>query len=79
MRMLKFMQDALVPLYSYRTHRKAKPTGIAFFDSSKLQICHNLRILKHQKVPCREEKKRGTGSTASNYTLLSMIKVALFQ
>ncbi|PCS22217.1 Mobile element protein [Candidatus Enterovibrio escicola] len=46
--MLKLMQGALVPLYSDLTHWEAKPIGIAFVDSSKLQVCHNLRILRHQ-------------------------------
>ena len=41
-RMLKLMQTILVPLCSYLTHRQAKPTGIAFVDSTKLQVCHNL-------------------------------------
>ncbi|PCS24245.1 Mobile element protein [Candidatus Enterovibrio escicola] len=28
--------------------RQARLSGIAFVDSSKLQVCHNLRILRHQ-------------------------------
>ncbi len=47
-RMLKLMQGVLAPLCSYLTHRQVRPTGIAFVDSSKLQVCHNLRILRHQ-------------------------------
>ncbi|PCS23125.1 Mobile element protein [Candidatus Enterovibrio escicola] len=47
-RMLKLMQCVLVLLCSYLTHREARPTGIAFVDSSKLQVCHNLLILRHQ-------------------------------
>ncbi|PCS22231.1 Mobile element protein [Candidatus Enterovibrio escicola] len=47
-KMRKLMQDVLVLLYSYLTDRQARPTGIAFVDSSKLQVCHNLRILRHQ-------------------------------
>ncbi|PCS22198.1 Mobile element protein [Candidatus Enterovibrio escicola] len=45
--MLKLMQGVLVPLCSYLTHLTVSPTGIAFVDSSKLQVCHN-RILRHQ-------------------------------
>ncbi|WP_369073729.1 hypothetical protein [Candidatus Enterovibrio escicola] len=46
-RMLKLMQGVLVSLCSYLTNRQARSTGIAFVDSSKLQVCHNLRILRH--------------------------------
>ncbi|PCS24131.1 Mobile element protein [Candidatus Enterovibrio escicola] len=46
--MLKLMQAVLLPLWFYLTHRQARLTGIAFVDSSKLQVCHNLRILRHQ-------------------------------
>nr|WP_241896499.1 hypothetical protein [Candidatus Enterovibrio escacola] len=35
--------------------------------------------IKFLKVPRSEEKERCGGSTASNYTLLSMTKVALSQ
>ncbi|PCS21889.1 Mobile element protein [Candidatus Enterovibrio escicola] len=34
-------------LCSYLTHRQARPTGIVFVDSSKLQVCYNLRILRN--------------------------------
>ncbi|PCS23819.1 Mobile element protein [Candidatus Enterovibrio escicola] len=58
--MLNLIQGVLVPLCSYLTHRQAKPTEITFVDSSKLQVCHNLRILRHHvfKVPRSEEKER---------------------
>nr|WP_199399241.1 hypothetical protein [Candidatus Enterovibrio escacola] len=45
--MLKYMQGIFILLYYYLTHHQVKPTGIAFVDSSKLQVCHNLRILRH--------------------------------
>ncbi|PCS21940.1 Mobile element protein [Candidatus Enterovibrio escicola] len=61
-------------------HHQAKLTGIAFVDSSKLQVCHNLPILRYQvfKGTAKREKTRG-GSTVLNYTLLSMTKVTLSQ
>ncbi|WP_146679033.1 hypothetical protein [Candidatus Enterovibrio escicola] len=46
-RMLTLMKSALVPLFSYLTHRQAKPTGNTFVDSAKLQIYHNLSIPRH--------------------------------
>ncbi len=58
-RMFKRMQNVLVPLFSYLTLRQARPTGIAFVDSSKLQVCHNLRILRHQFS--KGTSKRGKG------------------
>ncbi len=42
------MQGILAPLCSYLTHREARPTGIVFVNSSKLQVCHNLHIFRHQ-------------------------------
>nr|WP_150138313.1 hypothetical protein [Candidatus Enterovibrio escacola] len=31
----------------YLTHRQERPTWIAFVNLSKLQVCHNLLILRH--------------------------------
>ncbi|PCS21296.1 Mobile element protein [Candidatus Enterovibrio escicola] len=41
------MQCVFVPLCSYCTYRQVRSTGISFVDSSKLQVYHNLRILRH--------------------------------
>uniref|UniRef100_UPI003742856D transposase n=1 Tax=Candidatus Enterovibrio escicola TaxID=1927127 RepID=UPI003742856D len=47
------------------------PSGIAFVDWSKLQVCYNLRILRYQVF--KGSSKRGKGTIgwfyASNYTL----------
>lgn len=59
-RMLKLMQTVLIPLCSYLTHRQAQPTGIAFIDSTKLQVCHNLRIPGHHVF--KNVAKRGKGT-----------------
>ncbi|PCS21463.1 Mobile element protein [Candidatus Enterovibrio escicola] len=80
-RMLRLMQGVLVLFCSYLTHRQARPTGIAFVYSSKLQVCHNLLILKHQVFKGTAKRGKGTrgGSTVLNYTLLSMTKLELSQ
>ncbi len=54
------MQGILVPLCSYFTHRQARLTWIAFVNSSKLQIYHNLRILRHQVFKCTSKRGKGT-------------------
>lgn len=59
-RMLKLLQSVLVPLSSFLTQRKAKPTGIAFVDSTKLQVCHNLRIPRHQVFNGIAERGHGS-------------------
>ncbi|PCS21360.1 Mobile element protein [Candidatus Enterovibrio escicola] len=41
------MRRALVFLCAYLTHNQTKPSGIAFVDSTKLQIYHNLRIPRY--------------------------------
>ena len=47
-RMLKLLQSTLVPLCAYLSHRYGKPTGIAFIDATKLQVCHNIRIPRNK-------------------------------
>ncbi|PCS21389.1 Mobile element protein [Candidatus Enterovibrio escicola] len=59
-RMLKLMQCVLVSICSYLTHHQVSPTGIAFVDSSKLQVGHNLRILRHQVFKCTSKRGKGT-------------------
>lgn len=59
-RMLKLMQTVLVPLCSYLTHRKAKPTGIAFIDSTTLKVCHNIRIPRHKVFADIAERGKST-------------------
>nr|WP_190320030.1 transposase [Candidatus Enterovibrio escacola] len=58
--MLKLMQGVLVPLCYHLTHRQTKPIGIDFVDLSKLQVCHNLRILKHQVLKGTTKRGKGT-------------------
>lgn len=59
-RMLKLMQSILVPLCSYMNHRKAKPTGIAFVDATKIQVCHQLRIPRHKVFSNSAARGKGT-------------------
>lgn len=59
-RMLKLMQSTLIPLSSFLTQRKAKSTGITFIDSTKLQVCHNLRIPRHQVFEGIAERGHGS-------------------
>ncbi len=40
--------SVLVPLYRYLTQLKGKPTGIAFIDSTRLSVCHNISIPRHK-------------------------------
>ncbi len=48
MRMLKVMQSTLVSLCSYLIHHQAKLTSIGFINSTKLQVCYNLRIPRYR-------------------------------
>ncbi|PSW39727.1 IS982 family transposase, partial [Photobacterium phosphoreum] len=61
-RMLKLMQTVLVPLSSYFTHRRAQPTVIAFINSIKLIVCHNLRIPRHKVFDSIAERDCGSKS-----------------
>ncbi|PCS21790.1 Mobile element protein [Candidatus Enterovibrio escicola] len=60
MKMLRLMQGVLVSLFYYHTHRQARPIGIAFVDSSKLQVCYNLRIFRHQVFKGTAKRGKGT-------------------
>ncbi|SFU59769.1 IS982 family transposase [Xenorhabdus koppenhoeferi] len=47
-RFVSVAPSVLVPLCSYLTQLKGKPTGIAFIDSTSLRVCHNIRIPQHK-------------------------------
>ncbi|PCS23747.1 Mobile element protein [Candidatus Enterovibrio escicola] len=36
------------------------PSGITFVDSSKLQVCYNLGILRHQVFKCTAKRGKKT-------------------
>ncbi|PCS23312.1 Mobile element protein [Candidatus Enterovibrio escicola] len=65
------MQDILVPLCSYLTHRQSRPTGITFVDSSKIQVYHNLCILRHQLF--KDTVKQGKGTMGWFYGFKSYL------
>ncbi|MBS9437203.1 IS982 family transposase [Photorhabdus noenieputensis] len=47
-RFVSVAPSVLVPLCSYLTQLKGKPTKIAFIDSTSLCVCHNIRIPRHK-------------------------------
>ncbi len=47
---LEVMPTALVPLCSYFVSPKSEPTGIKFVDSTRIKVCHNLRINRHKTL-----------------------------
>lgn len=59
-RFLEVMPKVLVPLCSYFTHLKGKPTGLAFVDSTSLKVCHNLRIPRHKVFEGVASRGKGT-------------------
>ena len=46
-RFLELMPTVLVPLCSYFSSLKGKPTEVAFVDSRSIKACHNIRIPRH--------------------------------
>lgn len=58
-RFLEVMPSVLVPLSSYFTHLKGKPTGIEFIDSTSINVCHNLRIQRHKVFTESAERRKG--------------------
>ncbi|KER03794.1 Transposase DDE [Photorhabdus temperata subsp. temperata Meg1] len=47
-RFISVALSVLMPLCSYLTQLKGKPTGIAFIDPTSLRVCHNIRIPRHK-------------------------------
>ncbi|MDE9558043.1 IS982 family transposase [Xenorhabdus bovienii] len=47
-RMLTLKKRALIPLCAFLSSRKVSTQGIAFIDSTKIAVCHNLRIPRHR-------------------------------
>jgi len=43
-RFVYLMKNLLVPLFAYLLHNKGEITGIAFVDSTSIDVCHNKRI-----------------------------------
>jgi hypothetical protein len=48
-RFVYLMKNLFIPLFAYLLDRKGEITGIAFIDSTSLDVCHNKRI-KRNKV-----------------------------
>lgn len=57
------MKSLFIPLFAYLLHRRGKVTGIAFIDSTSIDVCHNKRI-KRNKVFKGLAKR---GKTASGW------------
>ncbi len=47
-RFVSVAPSVLMPLCSYLTQLKGKPSAIAFIDSTSLRVCHNIRIPRHK-------------------------------
>jgi hypothetical protein len=42
------MKTLFTPLFAYLLYTRGEVTGIAFVDSTKIQICHNKRIPRNK-------------------------------
>ncbi len=59
-RFLEIMPSTIVPLSSYFSVFKGKPSGIEFVDSTSIKVCHNLRIPRHKTMSGIAESGKGT-------------------
>ncbi len=71
-RMLTLKRRALIPLCAFLSTRKAKTAGIAFIDSTKIAVCHNLRIPRHRVFEGMAQRVQD-GFMALSFVWLSMI------
>jgi len=47
-RFVYLMKNIFIPLFAYLLHNRGTITGIAFVDSTKIQVCHNKRIRRNK-------------------------------
>lgn len=47
-RIITLKKKAIIPLCAFLSSRKEKSQGIAFIDSTKIAVCHNLRIPRNK-------------------------------
>ncbi len=47
-RIITLKKRAIIPLCTFLSSRKEKSQGIAFIDSTKIAVCHNLRIPRNK-------------------------------
>jgi transposase len=66
-RFVELMPRAMLALGIYLQSRRGRCTGISFMDSTKLVVCHNLRIRSHRVM--REVARRGKTATGWFYGL----------
>ncbi|EKT64786.1 IS982 family transposase, partial [Providencia burhodogranariea] len=59
-RFLDVMPKVSVPLSSFFTHLKGQPTGIEFIDSTRIKVCHNLRLPRHRVFKNSAAKGKAT-------------------
>lgn len=64
-RMVRLLPSVLVPLCGYLQSLYGKPSGISYIDSTKLAVCHNIRIPRHKVFAA--VAKRGKTSTGWFY------------
>ena len=74
-RFIEIMPRCLQALSSFFHQVKGKDTGISIIDSTKLVVCHNLRIKRHRvfKGLAVVEKVVRVGFMVLNYISLSII------
>jgi hypothetical protein len=64
-RIVYLQKHALIPLCAYLKSRYGKPSRVAFIDSAKIAVCHNMRINRHKIFA--SWAKRGKTSTGWFY------------
>jgi len=66
-RFISLSKKAMIPLFFFLQKRMglAQRTGIQFIDSTKMEVCHNLRIYRHRVF--RSVARRGKTSTGWFY------------
>ena len=61
-RFVEIKQFALMPLAVFIQGLKGQETGVYYVDSTKIDVCHNLRIYRHKVI--KDFAKRGKTSTS---------------
>nr|WP_239002389.1 transposase [Photorhabdus khanii] len=70
-RIITLKKSAIIPLCAFLSSRKEKSQGMAFIDSTKIAVCHNLRIPRNkvfERVAQRGKTSMGLSLIQKSFT-----------
>lgn len=72
-RFVYLMKNLFIPLFAYLLNRRGKITGIAFIDSTSIDVCHNKRIQRNKVFKGLAKRGKTTSGWFYGFKLHLMI------